>query len=201
MLLLFILVKFSFQECLSDEGVQACRSSCDEDFITCQLQCDNDPVCQSQCSRLLIECTENCPCGSSCPDGCPCLNQFCSTWRVEVGGYGIVEGKADPLLPEVIRFLGIPFGEVNKRFEPAELKLQLNKSHHDGSKFGPQCPSSSYNSPKYNENCLVLDVFVPKQLLLTNNTLNPVSVYVHGGAFSGGSSHAWVRTDITGFVW
>ena len=119
------------------------------------------------------------------------MNQFCTTWRVEIDGFGIVEGKTDSTVTDVVRFLGVPFGQVTKRFEPAELKLKLDDVHKSNS-FGPQCHGSS-NGSQYKEDCLVLDIFVPKDLLLRNDgQLNPVSVYVHDGAFSGGSSHAWV---------
>ena len=44
MILFLIFIQSSLQECLSDEGVQACQTACDEDFVTCQFQCQNDPV-------------------------------------------------------------------------------------------------------------------------------------------------------------
>ena len=117
------------------------------------------------------------------------MNQFFSTWRFEIDDFRIVEGKTDSAVTDVARFLGVPFGQVTKRFEPAELKLD---DVHTSNSFRPQCHGSS-NGSQYKKDCLVLDIFVPKNLLLRNDgQLNPVSVYVHGGAFSGGSSHAWV---------
>ena len=91
MIFSLLLALISAEECLNDEGVGHCKQYCNEDLLSCQKSCDtSDLNCMAQCNRLLLECQDKCPCGSSCPSGCPCLNEFCSTWQVNITGYGVV---------------------------------------------------------------------------------------------------------------
>ena len=73
----------------------ACKDRCEIISIECILDCDNDTLCMSQCSRDNTEClngkihgndsycivskiVSDCPCEANCLDGCnDCDNPVC----------------------------------------------------------------------------------------------------------------------------
>ncbi|KAG5673610.1 hypothetical protein PVAND_003640 [Polypedilum vanderplanki] len=85
-------------------------------------------------------------------------------------------------------FKGIPYAEA-ERFAPPRRILKRWYQIRKFDKFGEQC--AQYNHMEYNflgsENCLSLNVFVPKSVLKSRDSV-PVIVFIHGGAFMFGSS-------------
>ena len=78
-----------------------------------------------------------CPCSAeNCLSGCPCLNKYCSTFRVDIDGFGIVEGRVDDVHDDVVNFLGIPYAEPPERFSAAEIKTTLGEEVFDAKSFG-----------------------------------------------------------------
>ena len=112
---------------------------------------------------------------------------------------GIIRGTASRH-PGVVAYKGIPYAQAERWTYPTETR------HWDGildaTEYGPACvqqraykaevdsrnPFYYYEFRKgvtftYEENCLCLNIFTPEQ---AKNA--PVIVYIHGGAFLGGSS-------------
>ena len=142
----------------------------------------------SECNRELAGCNAGCPCASAgCERGCPCPNSFCSTWRVEIDGLGIVDGTVDEVYPDVVKFLGIPFAKPPTRFAAAEMIETLGGNDHvfDAKNFGASCSGKSTSGRS--EDCLNLNIYLPKSFLLENQT-GPVLLNIHGGAYVGGSN-------------
>ena len=83
-------------------------------------------------------------------------------------------------------FLGIPFG-VADRFEPAQ-RFWLPQPLFTASSFCPVCPSSvSVDGGPQDEACLCLNVWRPNRI--SDDSLLPVLVFIHGGSFvSGGAA-------------
>ena len=135
-LLLFVAV-FSDELCESTDGVERCKDDCSTDFIECQTQCQGDTSCLSSCNRDLAKCESLCPCSAeNCLSGCPCPNKYCSTFQVEIEGFGVVEGKVDDVHQDVVKFLGIPYAEPPERFYAAKIKKNLGEEVFDAKKFG-----------------------------------------------------------------
>ena len=55
-------------------------------------------------------------------------------------------------------------------------------------KAGPSCTSNDFTE-HHGEDCLYLNIFAPKAVLRESRKV-PVGVWIHGGAFSGGSGSA-----------
>jgi carboxylesterase type B len=92
-----------------------------------------------------------------------------------------------------LEFKGIPYAKPpveNLRFKPPVKSNEAWEGVRDGSKFGPICPQiNTYNTSliEGNEDCLYLNVFVPK---LSEEDADkpccqklPVLVVIHGGSF------------------
>lgn len=95
---------------------------------------------------------------------------------------GPVRGSEDG---ETFAFLGIPYAHVRERFrsaEPAAPHAGTLEADH----FGPRCPQGAKTKDEMAEDCLTLNIWVPRQ----GRSGRPVLFFVHGGAFSGGSSSA-----------
>merc|ERR1711935_573003 len=76
MLLLFVPLLVGAQSC-DEFQIGICQSEYEENYYSCLVQCEDDPVCTSQCRRELDTNLENCPCGANCPQGCPCPEYTC----------------------------------------------------------------------------------------------------------------------------
>ena len=85
-------------------------------------------------------------------------------------------------------FRGVPYGKVTQRFgaaDPAEPWGEAVLEAHQERDVCPQHPGrSSLHATGMSEDCLNLNVFVPGGGELTNL---PVMVWIHGGAYVGGS--------------
>lgn len=85
---------------------------------------------------------------------------------------------------------GIPYGKAPLK----ELRWAVTKPAtpwegvHDASEFGPACPQQerAVTAESLNEDCLSLNVSVPADLQPGEKL--PVLIWIHGGAFVGGSS-------------
>jgi para-nitrobenzyl esterase len=100
---------------------------------------------------------------------------------------------------EVIQWRGVPYAAAptgDRRFRPPEAPSSWDDVR-DGSRFGPAAPQSTSplqglvggQPPDWSEDCLYLNVFAPA---VDRSEPLPVMVWVHGGAFVGGSgSTGW----------
>jgi para-nitrobenzyl esterase len=91
-------------------------------------------------------------------------------------------------------YLGIPYaappvGKLRWRPPQAPLRLQstLRTTH-----FAPTCaqaPRGAFASPSEAEDCLYLNVFVPRDAATDHVTLRPVMLWIHGGGLFSGESN------------
>ncbi|CAE6457227.1 unnamed protein product [Rhizoctonia solani] len=91
----------------------------------------------------------------------------------------------DPL----IAYLNIPYAAPPtgaRRFGRPEPPFQTNGTV-SSTEYGPICPQSG--TAKMDEDCLSLAVFAPKGT--TESEKLPVVIWIHGGAFNGGSKQAF----------
>jgi para-nitrobenzyl esterase len=88
----------------------------------------------------------------------------------------------------IAAFKGIRYGADTRphRFMPP-LKPKPWRGIADALAYGPSCPQSGSGEPGYSEDCLFLNVWTPA---LRDGGKRPVMVYIHGGAYSGGSGSA-----------
>ncbi|CAG7821833.1 unnamed protein product, partial [Allacma fusca] len=86
-----------------------------------------------------------------------------------------------------LKWRGIPFGKAPigpLRFA-SPVPFGKWEGVRDGSKFGGRCPEiSGFGMNLGDEDCLNLNVSVPK---VNSNSLLPVMVFIHGGAFQNGT--------------
>lgn len=100
---------------------------------------------------------------------------------------GKVEGTA---LPGLRRWCGIPYARAG-RFE-APVPAEPWEGARDATRFGKQCPQlmggkikpGQFDNETYGEDCLHLNIYVPEG---GSPGPKPVMVWIHGGAFMGGS--------------
>ncbi|KAF9281284.1 hypothetical protein BGZ88_011696 [Linnemannia elongata] len=136
---------------------------------------------------------------------------------VDISGVGKVKGLRDTCVP-VVRFLGVPFATVHKRWNPA-LPAQPWSGVLDCTKLGPAAPGptrvtpflsmlgfaleSPYETVFDERNCLNLNIFAPDDSVLLRpgeeRRFLPVMVWVYGGAFRSGGINAPLF-DFTNFV-
>ncbi|KAH7176261.1 Alpha/Beta hydrolase protein [Dactylonectria macrodidyma] len=128
------------------------------------------------------------------------------TWTATSYNQKVV-GKKSSLSDDLDEFLGIPFGEVTKRWEHARLRTRLPHDVFDATKNGPKCPqpSAAKNSEYYQAylafpnldesefECLNLLIVRPSAAALSRAGIDemsklPVLVYIHGGAGTGAGS-------------
>ncbi|KAF9775799.1 hypothetical protein IL306_006068 [Fusarium sp. DS 682] len=106
---------------------------------------------------------------------------------------------------DVVQFRGIPFASVPGRFRQSVLRAgQLPSQPFNARQPGPECPQLNLPFPQYwtapppsgypplekpaqdEFNCLNLSITAPRKVLESGQNA-PVLVFIHGGAFMGGS--------------
>ncbi len=109
-----------------------------------------------------------------------------------------VETGAGPVMGEardgVRRWLGIPFAQA-ERFGAPRPPAPWTEPR-DATKLGAQSPQMFGNNPKramirqagFDEDCLVINVYAPEE---PSDQPRPVYVWIHGGAFVGGSGNPY----------
>ncbi len=110
--------------------------------------------------------------------------------RVETGAGPVMGGLRDG----VRRWLGIPFAQA-ERFGAPRAPAPWSDLR-DATRLGPQSPQMFGNNarramiaqPRFDEDCLVLNVCAPEQPW---DQPRPVYVWIHGGAFVGGSGNPY----------
>jgi para-nitrobenzyl esterase len=113
-----------------------------------------------------------------------------------------VETGAGPVMGEardgVRRWLGIPFAQA-ERFGAPGPPAPWSEVR-DATKLGPQSPQMFGNNPRramirqdgFDEDCLVLNVYAPEDIGdEPGDEPRPVYVWIHGGAFVGGSGNPY----------
>ncbi|KAG0231465.1 hypothetical protein BGW42_000217 [Actinomortierella wolfii] len=121
---------------------------------------------------------------------------------INIPGLGAVRGELDKHVP-VVRFLGIPFATVNKRWNPA-TPIKPWEGIRDAIKFGPSPPQPTESNPvleaigsavegTYEENfdekdCLNVNIYMPHESVLGSNDSLPVMVWVYGGGYRTGGN-------------
>ncbi|ORX98297.1 Alpha/Beta hydrolase protein [Clohesyomyces aquaticus] len=107
---------------------------------------------------------------------------------------------------DVVQFRGIPFAEITARFRQARVLDSLPQRPFDARKSGPYCPQLSFPFPPYwtgaipadyppfspapqdEFKCLNVNITVPRSILEDSfKEKVPVLLFIHGGAFVGGS--------------
>ena len=83
----------------------------------------------------------------------------------------------------VLAFRGIRYGRAERFRAPVPIAAlsQPVEAH----SFGPVSPQASRQYPNQSEDCLLLDIWTPQA---DASVKKPVMVYIHGGAYSNGSS-------------
>ncbi|KAF9971156.1 hypothetical protein BGZ73_005939 [Actinomortierella ambigua] len=113
--------------------------------------------------------------------------------------------------PKVVKFLNVPYATVPERWRPS-VRAQPWQGVRDCTQQGPMCHQPTSGNPlvslaagdddeegeghiKNNkppmfdeENCLNLNIFVPKDHLEHAQSLLPVMVWIHGGGFKDGGN-------------
>ncbi|KAH8691540.1 Alpha/Beta hydrolase protein [Talaromyces proteolyticus] len=101
-----------------------------------------------------------------------------------------------------VQFRGIPFGSIPGRFRQSQLVTQLPSQPYVATEYGPECPQPYTPYPQYwstppeekvpkppgfdELKCLNLTITTPTAALVSSARV-PVMIWVHGGAFAGGS--------------
>jgi len=110
---------------------------------------------------------------------------------------GIIKGtrcKESPEAP-VIAFLGIPYAAPpvgNLRFRrPKPYEGPYPSGIYNATDYGPMCAQGSNDMYAITEDCLYLNVWIPRSANISHPSL-PVRVYIHGGGFYRGTAvPAW----------
>jgi para-nitrobenzyl esterase len=100
-------------------------------------------------------------------------------------------------------FRGIPYGEAPVgalRWAPPVARAPWTTPL-DAATFGNRCPQNDtpFGDPSTNEDCLVLNVYVPHRKAVPERDLRrkrPVMVWIHGGAFIAGSAESYDPTKL-----
>ncbi|KAF9976300.1 hypothetical protein BGZ73_008788 [Actinomortierella ambigua] len=116
---------------------------------------------------------------------------------VHIPGLGTLRGELDRNVP-VVRFLGVPFATVNKRWNPA-TPVQSWEGVRDTTRLGPSPPQPTKLDPfwakiggdierPYDEvfserDCLNVNIFAPHGSVVESDKPLPVMVWIYGGSF------------------
>jgi para-nitrobenzyl esterase len=117
---------------------------------------------------------------------------------VTVNGGGL-DGKASDATPA---FLGVPFAQAPvgaRRWQPPVAAAAWGATR-DASQYAKHCPqpgSAMSAQPSVSEDCLYLDVFVPKAVAASQlGSRRAVMVWIYGGANAQGTSETYDPTPI-----
>ncbi|KAG0295404.1 hypothetical protein BGZ96_011777 [Linnemannia gamsii] len=126
---------------------------------------------------------------------------------ITIPGLGVIKGTLDPS-GKVAKFLNVPFGTVEERWQPA-VKAQPWSGIRDATQNGPMSPQQTENHPfismllgcpstnDYDEtmserDCLHCNIFMPASALTSlseeKEELLPVMVWIYGGAYRSGTN-------------
>ncbi|KAF9976299.1 hypothetical protein BGZ73_008787, partial [Actinomortierella ambigua] len=121
---------------------------------------------------------------------------------VDIPGLGSLRGELDANVP-VVRFLGVPFATVNKRWNPA-TPVHPWEGVRDATKIGPSPPQSPIWNPVWakisgdvdlpyeqvfsERDCLNVNIYAPHENLLKPGEPLPVMVWIYGGGFRMGGT-------------
>lgn len=104
---------------------------------------------------------------------------------------GRLQGVADAT---VVKFLGVPYAmpPVGPRRFAAPQPLAPWQGVRDATKFAATCPQGK----AFNEDCLYLNITVPRTAQTGRSKPKPVMVWLHGGGLSGGSPNTYDATRL-----
>jgi para-nitrobenzyl esterase len=108
--------------------------------------------------------------------------------RAPSGEYvgNFVHDPADQMTARAHRFAGIRYARA-ERFQPPVPVTSTAPMAEQARSFGPACPQPGEAYQPQSEECHFLNVWVPAVERRGLNTMLPVMVYFHGGAYSTGS--------------
>jgi len=101
-----------------------------------------------------------------------------------------------------VEYLGIPYAKApvgNLRWAPP-VPIEPWEGIKDARQFGPACPQQArygITEASEQEDCLSLNVSVPRTKTKSSPKALPVMVWIHGGAFVGGSSNLYRLDKLT----
>ena len=94
-------------------------------------------------------------------------------------------GNNDGSTREWYEFRGVRYSEEIERFDyPKYLDPAFWQGDYDATQYRSNCPNG-YGSDNNDEDCLFLNMLVPDTL--QSDSLRPVMIWIHGGAFLSGS--------------
>ncbi|XP_038054546.1 uncharacterized protein LOC119726772 [Patiria miniata] len=112
---------------------------------------------------------------------------------------GPVMGVKTPLQPLtdqlVTRYTAIPYAEPptgERRFAKPVPKAPWEDVL-NATVYGPSCPQPGLNMADMDEDCLLLNVYVPHDAVASSGPL-PVMIFIHGGGFTSGQSMTYDGT-------
>jgi para-nitrobenzyl esterase len=133
---------------------------------------------------------------------------YAQSGEADSGGAPVVATDTGPVRgasrPTTITFLGIPFAEPpvgDLRWRPPVPPRRWNGVR-DATAFGAHCPQpGSADQPKASEDCLFLNVFVPRQgdspsRAPLHRESRPVMVWIYGGANASGAAEFYDPTPL-----
>lgn len=118
------------------------------------------------------------------------LNRETSLYDITFDQLGTGKGVIDSLYPDLVQLYGVPYAYPpidERRFRIPKLMdswdAQLNFDE-----YKPMCMQLLFVgnaewTPGVSEDCLYLNIFVPKQAIENPSAKYPVVVYFHGGAY------------------
>jgi len=98
---------------------------------------------------------------------------------------GLIQGGLSETNPNIITFKGVPYAAPpigDLRWKPP-LAVDPWDGVRDATAFGNRCVQGGRNEDDQSEDCLVLNVYAPRE---TTEPL-PVMVWIHGGGYTGGA--------------